>query len=71
MTSGDEPIRWEPEGGYDLRREGCLFWCEEDHLAVLAMLLEHVVVDRDVRLGDPAAWRAAVAGLGADHPRGD
>jgi len=88
--SPDDPIRWEPEGGYDIRREGRswsreewearrepgpekfelvegrLFWCEEDRLAILAMLLENVGVDRAVRLGDPAVWREAVARL--DQP---
>jgi hypothetical protein len=29
----------------------------------LALLLENVDVDQDVRLGDPAVWRAAVAAL--------
>jgi len=38
-----------------------LFWTEEDRLAMLALLLENVGVDRVVRLGDPQVWRDAVA----------
>ncbi|MBY0523505.1 MAG: hypothetical protein K2R98_08895 [Gemmataceae bacterium] len=44
--------------------EGQLFWSEEERIAMLALLLENVGVDRAVRLGDPAVWRDAVAGLG-------
>ena len=65
---------WSPEE-WALRREigpdkfelirGRLFWCEEDRLAVLGMLLENVGADRAVMLGDPAVWRAAIAKL--DH----
>lgn len=63
---------WSPEE-WALRREigpekfelirGRLFWCEEDRLAVLGMLLENVGADRTVTLGDPAVWRAAIAKL--------
>ena len=33
---------------------GMLFWSEEDRLAMLALLLENVGVDRTVRIGNPA-----------------
>ncbi len=43
--------------------EGKLFWSDEERVALLGLLLENVGVDRAVRLGDPAVWRAAVADL--------
>ena len=43
---------------------GRLFWSDEDRLAMLALLLENVGVDRAVRIGDPAVWREAIAALG-------
>jgi hypothetical protein len=42
---------------------GKLFWSEDNRLLLLGLLLENVGVDRAVRLGDPAVWRAAVAEL--------
>lgn len=42
---------------------GKLLWSEDERLTLLALLLENVGVDRAVRLGDPAVWRAAVAAL--------
>ena len=44
--------------------EGKLFFDDSERLAVLALLLENVGVDRAVRLGNPAIWRAAVSTLG-------
>ena len=50
--------------------EGRLFWSDEDRLTVLALLLENVGADAAVRLGDPAVWREAIAGLDAlEGPR--
>lgn len=43
--------------------EGRLFFDDQQRLDLLAMLLENVGVDRAVRLGDPAVWRAAVGSL--------
>jgi hypothetical protein len=43
--------------------DGELLWSEEERLAMLAVVLEQVGVDRAVRLGDPAVWRAAVAAI--------
>ena len=43
---------------------GKLLWGEDERLTLLALLLENVGVDKAVRLGDPATWRAAVAALG-------
>lgn len=43
--------------------EGKLFWDDEERLALLGMLLENLGADAAVRLGDPAVWKAAVAGL--------
>ena len=43
--------------------DGVLYGSTEDCVAMLAFLLENVGVDRVVRIGDPAVWRAAVAEL--------
>jgi hypothetical protein len=43
--------------------DGQLLWDDEERLTLLALLLENVGADAAVRLGDPKAWRAAVAGL--------
>jgi len=43
--------------------DGKLYWTEQDRLVVLGLLLENVGVDRAIRLGDPAVWRAAIAAL--------
>ncbi|MGH7646182.1 MAG: hypothetical protein ACREMR_11425 [Gemmatimonadales bacterium] len=42
---------------------GRLFWSDEDRLNLLGLLLENVGIDRAVRLGDPKAWKEAVADL--------
>lgn len=42
---------------------GKLFWCEEDRVMLLGMLLENVGLDCAVRVGDPFAWREAIAKL--------
>lgn len=42
---------------------GRLFWDDEERLTVLALLLENLGAHQAVRLGDPEAWREAVAGL--------
>lgn len=44
--------------------EGRLFFSDQERLALLAMLLENVGLDRAVRLGDPERWRAALADAG-------
>ena len=46
--------------------QGKLLWDEEDRVKLLGLLLENVGADRAVRLGNPAAWRAAVKGLSPD-----
>jgi hypothetical protein len=43
--------------------EGRLFWSTEQRITMLGLLLENVGADAAVRLGDPAVWKAAVAGL--------
>jgi hypothetical protein len=43
--------------------DGKIYFGEEDRLKVLGALLEHIGIDRAVRFGDPALWRAAVAEL--------
>jgi hypothetical protein len=43
--------------------EGKLFWSEEDRLAMLALLLENLGVDKAVRLGNSAVWREAIGQL--------
>ena len=42
---------------------GKLFWCDEDRLILLGMLLENVGLDCAVKLGDPNMWREAVGKL--------
>lgn len=43
--------------------EGKVFWLEEERLVMAGLLLECLGLDAVVRLGDPEAWKAAVAGL--------
>ena len=43
--------------------EGRLLWSDEERLELLGLLLENVGVDRAIRLGDAAVWRAAIADL--------
>jgi hypothetical protein len=43
--------------------ESKLFWCDEERIAMLGLLLENLGVDRAVRLGDPKVWRDAIAAL--------
>jgi hypothetical protein len=43
--------------------DGKVFFNEEQRLKVLGALLENLGIDRVVRFGDPALWRAAVAEL--------
>ena len=43
---------------------GGIFTSDEERMTVLAMLLENLGIDRTVRLGNPADWKAAVAELG-------
>jgi hypothetical protein len=42
---------------------GGIFTNERQRLIVLAMLLENPGIDKAVRLGNPADWKAAVAEL--------
>lgn len=42
---------------------GGIFTSERQRLIVLAMLLENLGIDKAVRLGNPADWKAAVAEL--------
>ena len=42
---------------------GRLLWSEDERIQLLGLLLENVGVDRVVRLGDSAVWRAAIADL--------
>ena len=42
---------------------GGIFINEEQRLTVVAMLLENLGIDKAVRLGNPADWKAAVAEL--------
>lgn len=43
--------------------EGKLFWSDKERIIMLAMLLENIGVDKAVRLGDKAVWKAAIAKL--------
>jgi hypothetical protein len=40
-----------------------IFTNEKERLTVLAMLLENLGIDKAIRLGNPADWKAAVAEL--------
>lgn len=40
---------------------GRIFVNEQERLTVLAMLLENLGIDKAVRLGNPADWKAAIA----------
>jgi hypothetical protein len=42
---------------------GKLFWSDDDRLAMLALLLENIGVDRAIRIGSPDVWREAMAAL--------
>lgn len=42
---------------------GKLLWSDEDRLILLGLLLENVGAERAVMLGDPKAWRDAIAAL--------
>lgn len=43
---------------------GKIFWCDEDRINLLGLMLEQMGADRAVQLGDPEVWKAAVAKLG-------
>jgi len=49
--------------------EAKLFWCDEERIALLGLLLENVGADRAVRLGDPKVWRDAITAI--DNSPGD
>ena len=42
---------------------GGIFNNDDERMTVLAMLLENLGIDRAVRLGNPADWKASVAEL--------
>jgi len=42
---------------------GGIFASDEQRMTVLAMLLENLGIDRVVRLGNPADWKAAIEEL--------
>ncbi len=42
---------------------GGIFASERERLTVLGMLLENLGIDKVVRLGNPADWKAAIADL--------
>ncbi|MCS7080140.1 MAG: hypothetical protein NZ585_08830 [Chloracidobacterium sp.] len=50
--------------------DGCIFGCEEERMTVLAMLLENLGIDKAVRLGNLADWKAAIAELEAETKGG-
>jgi len=43
--------------------DGRIFWCEEDRLNLLAMILENVGIDAAVRLAPVGVWREAIDAL--------
>jgi hypothetical protein len=45
--------------------DGRVLWSEDEQLTMLGAMLEQVGIDKAVRLGDPARWRAAIAELPA------
>ena len=42
---------------------GGIFTSDRERLAVLAMLLENLGIEKAIRLGNPADWKAAVSKL--------
>lgn len=46
-----------------LESDGMLYCSDDDRMKMLCALLENIGMDRAVRFGDPALWRAAVAAL--------
>ncbi len=71
VWEGDEltaRLPWLPEKFEVI--DGALLWSEEERLCMLGVLLEQVGIDQAIQLGDPAAWRAAVAELGPDGAEG-
>jgi hypothetical protein len=46
---------------------GGIFTSEEERMTVLAMLLENLGIDKAIQLGNPSAWKAAVAELESDE----
>ena len=76
---GCEPIDWgELADGYRGRYslapnkieliDGKLFWNDDVRLLMVGLLLENLGVDRVVKLGNPKAWKEAVAAL--PEPKG-
>ncbi|HEX5436940.1 MAG TPA: hypothetical protein VFW98_07270 [Gemmatimonadaceae bacterium] len=43
--------------------DGRLLWSERERIAMLGVMLEQVGIDKAIRLGDPARWRAAISEL--------
>ena len=65
---GDEAMdRYHMAPGRIEMIRGQLFWCEEERLMMLGLLLENVGVDKAVRLGDPQVWRDAIRALDAEQ----
>lgn len=62
-AEGEAMERWELTPERLEMFEGKLLWDDESRIALLALLLENLGVDRAVCLGDPAVWVEAVEGL--------
>jgi hypothetical protein len=62
-TDTEARQRWQLTPEKFEMHQGRLFWDDEQRLLLLGLLLENVGIDRAIRLGDPAAWRAALAAL--------
>lgn len=61
--SGEALERWDRTPEKIEMVAGKLFWDDDERLAMLGLLLENLGADAAARLGDPAVWKAAVAGL--------
>ncbi|HZX47774.1 MAG: hypothetical protein A2Z47_11610 [Thermodesulfovibrio sp. RBG_19FT_COMBO_42_12] len=62
--SRDEAMdRWKLTPEKIEMHEGKIFWSDKERLNMLGLLLENVGIDQAIRLGNPAIWRAAIAGL--------
>jgi hypothetical protein len=62
--SGDEAIQRHDLAPREVELiEGQLFWSEEQRLAMFALLLENVGVDKAIQLGSPAVWKEAIMQL--------
>lgn len=64
--TADEFFRRIEQAPEKIEYVGGIFTCEKERMTVLAMLLENLGIDKAVRLGGLADWKAAIAELEAE-----